>query len=216
MKLIQSFGPNPRVVRMFLLEKGVEVASEEVDILDGETHRTPYLDRNPTGLSPSLELDDGTILGETVAICELIEDFHPKPVILGADPIARARSRMWYRRVELLITEHMYNAFRYGHAYELFRDRTYCIPEAAEGLKEKARVGRHWLDSLMHNHEFITGDTLNLADIILYCCWDFTKDLGQPIETELKNLYPWYQRMSERPSAQASVHPASEKIGMVG
>ena len=217
MKLIQSYGPNPRAVRMFLLEKDVTLETEEIDIMDGENHRTPYLNRNPTGQSPCLELDDGSVLGETVAICELIEDLHPAPSLLGGtDPIARAKSRMWYRRVELLITEHMYNAFRFGPGLDLFRERTYCIPEAAEGLSAKARVGREWLDGLMTGRDYITGDDLSLADIVLYCCWDFAKDLGQPIEEDLPNLYPWYLRMQARPSAASSVHPASTEHGMVG
>ena len=216
MKLIESYGPNPRVVRMFLEEKGVELEREEIDLMNGESHKAPYKKKNPTGTSPCLELDDGRVLGETVVICELIEDLHPTPALLGSDIYERAWSRMWVRRVELNITEHMYNGFRFGEAIDHFRDRFYCIPEASDGLKAKARAGRVWLDGLMDGHDFIAGDSISLADIVLFCCWDFVKDVGQPIETDLPNLYPWYERMRERPSATASIHPLSEQLGWVG
>ncbi len=216
MKLIESYGPNPRVVRMFLEEKGIELAREEIDLMGGESHRAPYLERNPTGTSPCLELDDGSVIGETVAICELLEELHPSPVLIGADPYERARSRMWMRRVELNLTEHMYNAFRYGEGLDHFRERFHCIPEAADGLKAKARTARVWLDGLIAGRDFIAGDSITLADIILFCCWDFVKDIGQPIEPDLENLHPWYERMRERPSATASIHPLSQELGWVG
>ena len=216
MKLIESYGPNPRVVRMFLEEKGIEIEREEIDLMNGESHKPPYKEKNPTETSPCLELDDGTFVGETVAICELLEELHPAPALIGSDPFERAKTRMWTRRVELYITEHMYNAFRYGPGIEHFRERFYCIPEAAAGLKEKARRQRVWLDALIEGRDFIAGDSITLADIILFCCWDFVKDIEQPIDTELKNLYPWYQRMCERPSAAASIHPLSKELGWVG
>ena len=216
MKLIESYGPNPRVVRMFLEEKGIDLEREEIDLMAGESHQAPYLEKNPAGTSPCLELDDGSIIAETVVICELLEELHPSPVLIGSTTNERAHNRMWTRRIELGITEHMYNAFRYGEAIDHFRERFYCIPEASDGLKAKARAGREWLDGLMDGRDYIAGDSVTMADIVLFCCWDFVKDIGQPIETDLKNLYPWYQRMLERPSAAASIHPLSKDIGWVG
>src|SRR6516164_4208250 len=114
MKIYDSFGPNPRALRMFLLEKGIEVPKVEVDLLGMENRRPPYTDRNPGGQLPALELDDGRVIGETVAIFEYLEDVHPTPPLIGTTPIEKAETRMWTRRIELNITEHLYNAFRYA------------------------------------------------------------------------------------------------------
>ena len=131
MKLLNSFGPNPRAVRMFVLEKGMDLPTEDLDLLAGENRAEPYLKKNPGGQMPALELDDGTIIAETVVICEYLEELQPEPVLIGADALARSNTRMWLRRVELNITEHMYNGFRYAEGIDIFRDRMVCIPEAA-------------------------------------------------------------------------------------
>lgn len=216
MKLIDSFGPNPRIVRMFLLEKGIAVDKDEIDLVGGETHQAAYKEKNPTGLSPCLQLDDGSYLGETVAICELFEELNPKPPLIGTNPIDRAKTRMWCRRVELYVTEHMFNGFRFGEALDHFQDRVFCVPEAAEGLVAKGRVGREWLDALIGGNEYIAGDRFTLADIFFFCAWDFLKDVGQPIDPDLNNLNKWFQRISERPSAQDSLHPMSNQMGWAG
>ena len=216
MKLIDSYGPNPRVVRMFIAEKGITVPTVEVDLMGGECQGEAYKAINPTGTSPSFELDDGRVFAEAVTICEYLEELYPEPALIGATPEDRAWNRMWVRRVELLISEHMYNGFRYGVAKDHFKDRFYLIPEAAEGLIEKARRARQWLDGLMDGRDFIAGDQITLADIVLFCCYDFVKDTGpQPLDTNLPNLQPWYERMLARPSATASIHPLAEKYGWV-
>jgi glutathione S-transferase len=216
MKLIDSFGPNPRVVRMFLAEKGLSLPSESVDLLAGENRQEGYLKRNPGGQMPALELDDGTVIAETAVMCEYIEEKHPTPVLIGSTAEERAISRMWQRRVELNITEHMYNAFRYGEGLELFKNRLYCIPEAAAGLKAKAQDWMAKLDTLIAGRDFICGDAPRFADITLYCCMDFAKDVGQPLNPELKNVHAWFQRMDARPSATASLHPAWQQVKMRG
>ena len=107
MKLLNSFGPNPRAVRMFLIEKGIELDMEEHDLLGAENRGDAYLSKNPGGQMPALELDDGTVFGETCVICEYIEEQNPTPALIGATAEARANTRQWIRRVELNITEHM-------------------------------------------------------------------------------------------------------------
>lgn len=216
MKLLNSFGPNPRMVRMFLAEKGMSVPSEDLDLLAGANRQAPYLDKNPGGQTPALELDDGTVIAETVTICEYLEEQQPMPALVGTTALERAVSRMWARRVELNITEHMYNGFRYAEGIEIFRNRVVCLPEAATGLKAKARAGREWLNELLVGRDFIAGNKITLADIVLYCCMDFAKDVGQPLEPELKNLAVWYARMSARPSAQSSLHAAAPELKMAG
>ncbi|MBI2799639.1 MAG: glutathione S-transferase family protein [Gammaproteobacteria bacterium] len=216
MKLIHSFGPNPRIVRMFLAEKGIALPMEEVDILAGENRQEGFLKRNPAGQSPALELDDGTVVAETAVICELLEEKHPNPPLIGKTPEERAVSRTWQRRVELNITEHMYNGFRFAEGYELFKNRVHCIPSAAADLKASAQEKLVWLDGLMAGHDFICGNQLRFIDIGLYCCLDFAKDVGQPLNTNLKNLNGWYKRMDARPSATSSLHPGWEQAKMRG
>ena len=125
MKLLNSFGPNPRAVRMAMIEKGIEVPTEEYDLMGGENRGEAYLKKNPGGQLPALELDDGTVIAETTAICEYLDEIHPENPIIGANPVERANTRQWIRRVELAITESMYNGFRYSDGIELFRERLY-------------------------------------------------------------------------------------------
>jgi glutathione S-transferase len=216
MKFIDSFGPNPRMVRMFMAEKGIELPKTELDILAGENRQAPYTDKNPNGEMPALELEDGSVLAETGAICEYLEEKYPTPNILGDTAEKRAQGRMWMRRVELGITENIYNGFRYSEGLELFKDRRFCIPEAAEGLKAKAQVKLKWLDDLIAGNDYIGGDQSGLADLALYCCLDFAQGVGQPLNPELKNITAWFARMDALPSAKSSLHPASAEAGMKG
>ncbi|HCU88938.1 MAG TPA: glutathione S-transferase [Gammaproteobacteria bacterium] len=216
MKLLNSFGPNPRAVRMALIEKGIDIEFVEHDILGGENRSEAYSKKNPGAQMPALELDDGTVFGETTTICEYLDEKHPIPTLIGATAEERANTRQWIRRVELGITEHMYNGFRYAEGIDLFRDRMVVIPEAADGLKAKAADARKWLDGQIGGRDFIAGDKLTFADIILFCCTDFAKGVGQPIESNLENLTAWSDRMGARPSAKASLHPAAEQVNMQG
>jgi len=203
MKLHTSIGPNPRTVRMFLLEKGVELPKVEIDLMGGENRRAPYTERNPAGQSPALELADGRFICETVAICEYIEELHPKPPLIGSTPEERAETRMWQRRVELGITEHLYNGFRYGVGVEMFRPRMRVLPEAADGLKAIVRDKLAWLDGLLDGKQHLAGDRFTLADIILFSALDFGRTVGQPFDEKLGNVKAWYERVGARPSAQA-------------
>ena len=214
-KLLSSFGPNPRMVRIFMLEKGIDIPTEELDLLGAENRGDAYLAKNPGGQMPALELDDGTVIAETVAICEYLEDKHPDPAFFGSTAEERAVTRMWLRRIELQITEHMYNGFRFAEGIDLFRDRMVCIPEAADGLKAKAKDRLQWLDGLLEGKDYITGK-FSAVDMVLYCCMDFCKDVGQPVDRNLKNLSAWYDRVGSRPSAAASLHPASAEVKMAG
>ena len=216
MKLLNSFGPNPRAVRMAMLEKGVELEMVEHDLMGGENRKAPYTQKNPGGQMPALELDDGSVIGETTAICEYLDEKYPANPLIGTNAEERANARQWIRRVELGITEHMYNGFRYAEGIDIFRDRMVVIPEAADGLKRKAEDAKQWLDGLIAGRDFIAGDKLTFADIVLYCCMDFAKDVGQPVPRELKNLSAWFDRMDARPSASASLHPGSAQAKMRG
>jgi glutathione S-transferase len=203
MKLLTSIGPNPRTVRMFLLEKGLSLPQVEIDLLAGENRRAPYTERNPAGQLPSLELDDGRVIAETVVICEYLEELHPSPPLIGTTPAERAETRMWQRRVELGITEHLYNAFRFAEGIELFRPRLRVLPEAAEGLKAIVRDKLGWLDGLLVDKQFLCGERFTLADIVLFSALDFGRTVGQPFDPALRNIARWFERVAARPSAQA-------------
>ena len=166
MQLYNSIGPNPRVVRMFMAEKGVDVPKVEVDLLGGENRREPYAKLNPSGQMPALELDDGTVLAEVTAICEYLDEIKKDtPSLVGNSPAERAATRMWTRRVDLNIVEPALNGFRFAEGLKLFQNRVRCIPDAADGLKATARDKLGWLEGLMGAKTYIAGDKLSMADI---------------------------------------------------
>src|SRR6476620_5575592 len=165
-RLFDSFGLAPRMVRFFLLEKGLDIPRYEIDLLLGENRDEEYLKLNTSGQTPALELEDGTILAEGPAICEYLEESCPEPPLIGQTPLDRAVNRMWWRRVELNICQPMIQAYYFGEGLELFRTRMRCIPEAADGMKERARDGMRWLDALLTG-QWIAGATFTIADICL-------------------------------------------------
>lgn len=203
-KLYDSFGMNPRTLRFFLLEKGLQIPREELDILGAENRKAAYLGLNPAGQTPALALSDGTILAEVPAICEYLEEIHPAPPLIGSTPGERAATRMWWRRVELNICLPMVQGFYYSEGIELFRTRFRCLPEAAEGLKERARDGMRWIDGLIAG-DWIAGSRFTVADICLYCYIDQLAEAGQPIPVECMTLKAWYERVGRRPAAEASI-----------
>ncbi len=204
MKFYDSFGMNPRIVRFFLLEKGLSLDTEQVDIFAMENRREPYLSRNPSGQTPLLELDDGTPLAETGAICEYLEETNPEPPLIGRTPEERAVTRMWWRRVELNICVPMVQGFYFAEALDLFKTRIRCLPEAAVGLKERARDGMRWIDGLIEG-EWLAGDRFTVADICLYTYLDQLCEVGQPMPGECTNMKRWFDRVAARPAAEASI-----------
>jgi glutathione S-transferase len=204
MKLYDSIGPNPRVVRMFLAEKGVSLPRETVDLMRGENRSGPHLQRNPAGQMPCLELDDGSFLSEILPICEYLEEKHPRPTLIGDTPEERARTRMWVRRIDLNIVEPMANGFRYGEGLALFKDRIHVIPQAADDLKAIAREKLAWLDGLMDGNEWIAGERFTLADVFLFAFLDFGRTVGQGLDAKLAWLPRWFERVAARPSAESS------------
>ena len=134
-RLFDSFGMIPRMVRFFLIEKGIELPRYEVDLLLGENRDPDYLKLNPSGQTPALELSDATIIGEGTVICEFLEEVFPERPLIGTSAKERAITRMWWRRVELNICQPMILGFYYGEGFETYRTRMRCIPEAASGMK---------------------------------------------------------------------------------
>jgi glutathione S-transferase len=203
MKLHNSVGPNPRVVRIFLAEKGIEIPLVAVDLMGGENRREPYLSKNPSGQLPCLELDDGSFVSEITAICEYFEDKQPKPPLIGSTPEERAATRMWVRRIDLNIVEPLANGFRYAEGLALFKNRMRVIPQAADDLKAIAREKLAWLDGQMRG-PWIVGDRFTLADILLFAFLEFAMQVGQKPDEKLLRIHDWYGRVAARESVTKS------------
>jgi glutathione S-transferase len=204
MKLHTSIGPNPRVVKMFLAEKGLEIPFVTVDLMGGENRREPYKAVvNTAGQTPALELDDGSTVTEITAICEYVEERHPNPPLIGTTPEERAAARMWTRRVDLKVCEPMANGFRYAEGLGLFESRMRVLPEAAPGLKALARDGLEWLEGHVQG-PWIAGDRFTLADVLLFSFLEFGATVGQPLDPAFTKLAAWSERVKARPSAAAS------------
>jgi glutathione S-transferase len=203
MLLYDSIGPNPRVVRMFMAERNIELPKATIDLRGGENRQPAYLAKNPAGQMPCLELDDGSVLGEITAICEYLDEITPGESLIGATPQRRAETRMWTRRIDLNIIEPMTNGYRFSQGLKLFQNRIRCIPQAADDLKLTAQEKLAWLDGLIQGREFVCGDRMTLADIMLFCFLDFGAQVGQPVKPELTAVTGLMARMKARPSVAA-------------
>jgi len=204
MRLYTASGPNPRTVRIFMAEKGIEMPLEQIDLVGGENRRPPYTQKNPAGQLPCLELDDGSHLAEITAICEYLAEIQPAPPLIGSTPEERAETRMWTRRIDLNIAEPLANGLRYAEFLPLFKDRIHVIPQAAEDLKTIVQEKLGWLNGLIEGREFIVGDRFTLADILLYAFLQLSETLGKPLHAYFENLRSWYARVTSRPSIAAS------------
>lgn len=216
MLLLDALSPAPRTVRLYLAEKGLALPTQQIDVFAGENRQAAYLGLNPTGQTPTLQLDDGRHIGEAVAIIEYLEERHPDPPLIGATAEERAVARQWQRRAELNITEFIHNAYHYAEGLARFRDRIPVVPEAAEGLKRVARDRTAWLDAMLAGHAFLVGERFTVADIWLYVWLDFAESVGQPFDRTLTNIPAWFDRVAARSSATASLHPACKPGGVRG
>ena len=204
MKFYNSVGPNPRVVRMFMQEKDITLPMQDIDLRGGENREDGYLQKNPFGQMPALELDDGSILTEVTAICEYLDEKYPGDSLIGTTPEERAATRMWTRRVDLYIVEPMLNGYRFDEALKFFTPRMRVMPQASDDLKALAHEKLDLLEKLMADQSYLAGDRYSLADLFLYCMVDFAANVGQPLDPAWLNLKAWFDRVAERPSAAAS------------
>ncbi|HHH42962.1 MAG TPA: glutathione S-transferase family protein [Gammaproteobacteria bacterium] len=216
MLLFDALSPGPRTVRMYLLEKNLVLQTREIDVFAGENRQHPFLGYNPAGQLPTLKLDSGICISESVAIVEYLEELQPDPVLIGSTPEERAITRQWLRRVEFNITEFIHNAYHYAEGIDRFKTRIPVAAEAASGLKAVAQDRIAWLDSMMGNGAFLVPDRFTVADIWLYVWLDFGTSVGQPFDRTLPNITPWFDRIAARPSATGSLHPKSQGVGVRG
>ena len=203
MKLYNSIGPNPHVVRMFVQELGVELETVEVDLMAGENRQEDHLTRNPSGQMPTLELDNGDFISEITVICDYLDELQGYTDLMGKPSEARAETRMWTRRIDLQIVEPLTNGFRFSEGHDFFKDRLRLIPQAADDLKTLAQERITWLDGQIKDKQFICGDRFSLADIMFYCFLNFGTTVGQPLNEDNKNVVNLYNKIHSRPSASA-------------
>ena len=204
MHFYDSVGPNPRVVRMFAAERGIDLPKTMVDLRGGENRQPAYMAKNPAGQLPALELDGGFVLAEITAICEYLDEITTSGTsLIGTTAQERAETRMWTRRMDLKVCEPLANGFRFGEGLPMFQSRLRCLPEAAPGLKLVAQDGLEWMEAHLSG-DWLAGDRFTLADILLFAFLDFGGQVGQPLDPKFTKVNAWFQRVKARPSAAAS------------
>jgi len=202
MKLYEyTQAPNPRRVRIFLAEKGITVPFEQVDIAKGQNRAPEFLKINPMGGLPVLELDDGTELAESVAICRYFEGIHPEPRLMGVDAKDIAVVEMWNRRMEFEILSMTAGAFR--NTSPFFKGKIPQVAEYGEICKNAALKRLEWLDSELANRPYIAGERFTIADITAMVGVDFGRPTNIRIQPNQKNLARLHESVSSRPSAKA-------------
>lgn len=193
--------PNPRRVRIFLAEKGLEIPTVQVDLAAGENRKPPFIDKNPMAGVPVLELDDGTWLAESVAICRYLEGLHPEPSLMGRDAREQGWIEMWNRRMESEVLIPIAQVFRNSH--EFFKGRIQQVPAYGEACRAVATKRLEWLDQELAHRSFIAGEDYSIADTTALCGIDFGRVSGIKIAPDQKNLTRWHEAVSARASAKA-------------
>lgn len=193
--------PNPRRVRIFAAEKGISLPSKEVSILAREHKAPDYVAKNPRGQTPALELDDGTVIAESVAICRFLEALHPDPPLFGKTPTEIGTIEMWNRRVEMIAMTPVGAVWVHTHRL------TAAMPgrNAEWGETNRPRVADAFafFDRSLENSEFLAGDRYSMADILLLTTVDFATFVGCGPGPENGALTRWHETVSARPSAAA-------------
>ncbi len=192
--------PTPRRVRIFLAEKGIEVPYVQIDIASGENLSQEMRQKNPIGKVPVLELDDGTCISESDAICLYFESLHPEPSLMGATPLEKATIAMWQRQVELCLFNQVGMCFQHTTGY--FKDRMTPVPEYGKEAGINAAKYLNVLEKRLAESEFIVSDKLSIVDITALCAIDFARVVDIRLSPEQTNLQRWYSEMSARPSAK--------------
>ncbi|HEY3890099.1 MAG TPA: glutathione S-transferase family protein [Caulobacteraceae bacterium] len=193
--------PNPRRVRMFLAEKGIDLPETPVDLGKREHKSADYRRMNSLGQVPTLLLDDGTAISETVAICRYFEEIQPEPPLFGRTAVEKANVDMWVRRVEFQLMSPVGNFWRHAHPYTAALLTQF--KEFGESNRAAYSSAQRWLDGELADRDFIAGDAFSMADICALSTVDFAHWIGLDIDAERTNLNAWHERIKARPSAAA-------------
>jgi glutathione S-transferase len=203
MKIIETrMAPNPRRVRIFLAEKGIEMPFEQVDLMKGDLKTDAFTKLNRLQRVPVLVLDDGTSICESIAICRYFEELQPNPPLFGTGPLGRAQVEMWQRRMELGLLNAVASAFRHLHPAMA----TLEVPQVAawgEANKPRAVEMLQLLNEQLGASRYVAGEAYSVADITAMVAIDFMKPARLTRPEGLANLERWYGEVSGRPSAKA-------------
>ncbi|NDW06123.1 glutathione S-transferase [Jiella pacifica] len=194
--------PNPRRTRIFMAEKKVEIALVPVDMTKLEHRSDEIASRNPFKRLPVLELDDGTVITESIAICRYVEALHPEPPLFGVTPLEIATIEMWNRRLELGLYASVAAAFRHTHP-AMAEWEVPQIPAWGEANRDKAAEFLQLFDAHLAGNRFAAGDGFSVADITGLVAIDFMKPAKIAMPDGLSNVARWYEEVSARPSAKA-------------
>ena len=197
-----SLAPNPRRVRIFAAEKGINLTLEDVDILAGQSRTPEFLAKNSSGAVPVLELEDGSHLSESVAICRYLEGLHPEPNLLGRDLREQADIERWNRRMELELFAAIGRTVQ--NTSPIFQGRFKQFPEYGEAQRAVVYQRLERMDRELNEHQFVAGDRFTIADITALVAIDIGGRLADiKIAPELAHLTRWHNAVSKRPSANA-------------
>lgn len=209
MKLFDMTGaPNPRRVRVFLAEKDIDIEKIQIDIPSGENLKSDYLKINPRGVLPTLQLDDGTIIDDSSAICRYFEATHPNPALFGSTPKSKGLIESWVRQIEGDCFTPTMDVVR--NTSPTFENRS--VPGTNNTPQIKALADRGTdrvlnfysrLDKHLNEPVFLVGNSFSIADITAMCAIDFAEYVGIKVPSDLAKLSEWKERVSSRPSAQA-------------
>ena len=205
MKLYDSYrAPNPRRVRWFMAEKGIDdIEVVNLNVFEGEHRKPDYLAKAGLPNVPALEMDDGTCITESVAICRYLESVYPEPNMFGRDPKETAIIEMWTRRVEMLVSTPLMLTVRHSHPALAALEKQ--VPEVAETNRRGAERALKVLERRLGESEFIAADRVTMADILAATAIDFSRMAKFSVPEEFANVRRWYEAMMARDAAKAGI-----------
>lgn len=196
-----SAGMHPRRVRIFLAEKGLSIERREVDATGGANRTQEFIRLNPLGKLPVLELNDGSAIAESLAICRYVEATYPDPPLMGRTPREAADVEMWTLRMDHELSQMITLVF--VHSSDFYRGRIEQIPEVANWARGRAIETMNWLDRELAGRRHIAGENYTLADIVAQCACVLGKAVGLRIPAEMSHLSRWFTEVTARPTARA-------------
>ncbi len=194
-------GMHPRRVRIFLAEKGISIERREVDAAGGANATQDFLRLNPLGKLPVLELDDGTSIAESLAICRYLEALNPDPALMGRTPREVADIEMWALRMDHELSQMI--ALSFVHSSDFYRGRIEQIPEVASWARGRALETMNWLNHELSARRHIAGEDYTIADIVAQSAFVLGKAVGLRIPPDMTNLSRWFAEVTARPTARA-------------
>jgi glutathione S-transferase len=194
-------GMHPRRVRIFLAEKGISIERREVDAAGGANATPDFLRLNPLGKLPVLELDDGTAIAESLAICRYLEALNPDPPLMGRTAREVADIEMWTLRMDHELSQMI--ALAFIHSSDFYRGRIEQIPEVASWARGRALETMNWLNHELSGRRHIAGEDYTIADIVAQSAFVLGKAVGLRIPPDMTNLSRWFAEVTARPTARA-------------